>query len=131
MRTLINKETARKAYGKWVIELEHGDELKMRINDNFWLEKRISFVSILSPHLLASLQGKNRKDVKEGMFLLSGIHYSHGLYSTEEFVDKWNGDVEAFIQGLGEDESKERYLRLLTNKELNWLNEHLKTMINN
>lgn len=70
-------------------------------NPDFWLEKRISFVS---------------KTVA-GKIALNGFAYCHGEFTNEEFVKKFNTGSTS--------ENGTRHFRLLTSKELRWLFEQM------
>lgn len=117
MRQLITREDIEKIIGRWIVQLDskNGDiDLTHSDNDGFWLEKRISFIGNLygsdgHPHV----EFKN----KASLIIANGICYSHGVFTPEEFVEYFNN---------GHNGKSERYHRLLTNKELDWLNEHLK-----
>lgn len=125
MRQLINKEDLKgnNVVGKWVVQLnkekENVDFIKEN-HDGFWLEKRISYIGridLLGNHVLKP----EYADQKESLIILNGIYYCHGIYTQEEFVDWFNDCSPTYNK-----EGKGRFLRFLTNRELDWLNECLK-----
>ena len=115
MRLVINKNDIKRLIGRWVIQLTNEDEdftLLESKNDGFWLEKRISFVGGLSSIDQHSDIFINR----EHRVIMNGIYYCHGIFTEDEFVEHFND----YVNG-------ERFHRLLTSKELDWLNEKMKS----
>jgi len=86
--------------GKFVVETNGKDSPLSPGNMDFWMEKRISFVTY----------GPNSK------ILLAGFNYLHGSYTEEEFLVRFNRK---------EDDDDPRYFRLLTSKELKILFEYI------
>lgn len=119
MRQLITEKDVNNIVGRWVVEIDNTLErenfkLTESKNDGFWLEKRISFVGTIysidgAPHI--------KLERKKSFIIMNGIYYTHGVYTPEEFVEYFNNGYKS---------KKERFCRLLTNKELDWLNERLK-----
>lgn len=115
MKQVINKEDIVNIVGKWVVQLTNEQEnfkLTDSQNDGFWLEKRISFVG-----RLYGVDGyPNVKfENKEELIIMNGLYYTHCVKTPDEFVKFFN----EYTNG-------ERFHRLLTTKELDWLNERLK-----
>lgn len=121
MRTTININDIEKITGKWVVQLNDRQEdfdLTTTNNDGFWLEKRISYASILYG---CDGYPQIKELPHDQLVVLSGIYYAHGIYSKEEFVDWFNNCMPLYNK-----EGKGRFMRLLTPNELDWLNEKLK-----
>jgi len=101
MEMRINEKTIHEVLGKFIIQVtrEHEPTLaNLRSNAGFWLEKRISFV--------AALDGGVRE---------IGIYYSNSLFTKEDYIKHFNSNTE-----------DDRYHRLLTSEELDWLFEEFK-----
>lgn len=120
MRQIITKADIRRLVGKFIVQLTF-DQIDIDIihagNNGFWMEKRIAFVGILDllgEHILDTEDKNEKRAAKEPYVILNGLYYCQGAYTHDEFVDKFNG-----VDG-------ERFYRLLTNKELDWLNTQQK-----
>ncbi len=121
MRQIINEKDIKDVIGRWVIQLNDKDEhidITKTENPGFWLEKRISFVGCLYgvdgyPHI------KPKKG--EQYIILNGIYYCHGVKSHEEFPAFFNTCHPHY-----QEEGRGRFHRLMTRKELDWLNDQLK-----
>lgn len=115
MKHIINKEDIKNIKGKWIIQLANNEQnfsLLESKNDEFWLEKRIYFVGYLyGSDAYPTLPFQNDKK----FIILNGLYYTHGIFEESEFIDYFNN----YING-------ERFHRLLTSNELDWLNNHLK-----
>lgn len=117
MKQTITLDSLTEITGKWIIQLNTDNQENIDItkseNPGFWLEKRISFVGRLynsdgNPHI--------KFENGRGEFIIAnGLYYCHGVYTREEFVEHFNNCYEG-----------KRFHRLLTSKELDWLNEYLK-----
>lgn len=118
MRQTITIDSLYQITGKWIIQLRNDQEnidITKSENPGFWLEKRISFIGRLYnsdgyPHI-------SFEDNKGEFIIMNGLYYCHGVYTRKEFVEYFNNGYEG---------KKERFHRLLTSKELDWLNEYLK-----
>lgn len=118
MKQTITIDSLNQVTGKWIIQLCNNQEnvdITKSENPEFWLEKRISFIGRLYnsdgyPHI-------KFENGKGEFIIMNGVYYCHGVYTREEFVEYFNNGYES---------RKERFHRLLTSKELDWLNEHLK-----
>jgi hypothetical protein len=123
MRQIINLNDLKNnsVVGKWVIELDEKDvdlDIIRSKNDGFWLEKRISFVGRIDTFTRKFLKEEYKDE--PSLIILNGIYYSHGIYTQENFVHKFNN---TYLK----DEGKEgRFLRFLTSREMDWLNSKLK-----
>lgn len=125
MKQVITEKDIKNLQGKFIVQLnDRHDEPCManefRKNPGFWLEKRISFVGCIynwdgAPHLKP----------KESLIILNGLYYCHGIYTKEAFIEYFNDYVWDRVE-RNETHKGERYHRLLTNKEMDWLNEELK-----
>jgi hypothetical protein len=115
MRQLINKNDIKKLIGRWIIQLTNEEEdftLLESKNDGFWLEKRISFVGAI--HKIDQFP-----DVfvnRENRIIMNGLYYCHGIFTEEEFIQFFNNYI-----------NEQRFHRLLTHKELDWLNDRIKS----
>ena len=124
MRQIINREDLRQVEGQFVVELQFGDQEELEVltkttNSGFWLEKRIRFVSSLSTRWVSEKITKDIEDVDGSVILLNGLYYTNSPLTINEFLNRFNG--------VNEDGTKaKRFMRLLTRKELDWLNVHLK-----
>ena len=115
MKIIISEKDIVNIIGRWIIQLNNDQsdvDITKSENPGFWLEKRISFVGTIygfdgSPNIVF----KN----KESLIVLNGIYYCHGVKTPEQFVEYFNNACE-----------RDRFHRLLTNKEHDWLNEQLK-----
>ena len=120
MRQLITKTDIRSLVGKFIIQLNSDNEnvnITHGTSAGFWMEKRIAFVGILDllgEHILDTEDRKEKRAAKEPYVILNGLYYCQGAYTHDEFVDKFNGA------------NGDRFYRLLTSKELDWLNEQQK-----
>jgi hypothetical protein len=117
MRQLIIKENIKNLIGKWIIQLTFEEEnftLLESKNDEFWLEKRISFIGAL--HTVD--QFPDVFVTRENRVIMNGIYYCHGIFTDKEFVEFFNNYT-----------NNKRFHRLLTSKELDWLNERIKRNI--
>jgi hypothetical protein len=116
MRQIITVADIKSLVGKFVIQLNAKDEnvdIIHQGNDGFWMEKRIAFVGIID--IIGEDKLKNRfQKQKNPTVILNGLYYCQGTYTAEEFVSIWND---------GYKDSKDRFYRLLTTKELDWLNK--------
>lgn len=116
MRMVINKGDIKNIVGRWIVQLTNEQENSSLLeskNDEFWLEKRIFFVGSLYgadgiPTLTSFKSG-------ESFVIVNGIYHTKGIYNEDQFVEFFNN----YSDG-------KRFHRLLTTKELDWLNEHLK-----
>ena len=100
---IINKLDIKNLEGRFIIMLDPKDEgfdIRESENPEFWLEKRIKFISsVYNP-------SKN-EDVK---IILAGFYGTTQQFNEDEFVEHFNKPYNG-----------ERFHRLLTNKELDWL----------
>lgn len=118
MRQIITKKDIKNVIGKWVVQLDERQSdmcLTESKNDGFWLEKRISFVNCIY-----GVDAVPHYKPKEKIIIMSGIYYCKGFYTEDEFVT-WFNDAPIYNK-----ERDGRFHRLLTNKELDWLNDKLK-----
>jgi hypothetical protein len=120
MKQIITKKDIPYLQGRFIVELnidqdEPDYSAEFRKNPEFWLEKRISFVSHTSAFDIKKISGVK---IDKSLVSLSGFYYSHGVFTEDDFVEFFNNY-------LGDSKYK-RYHRLLTTKELDWLNEELK-----
>lgn len=121
MKQIITEKDLDNLIGKFVVQLdEYQDEpcmvSKFRSNSGFWLEKRISFLGVIHKGDVHIKKGE--LEISESKIILNGFYYCRGVYSKKDFVEYFNN----YLKG---NEGK-RYHRLLTHKELDWLNEELK-----
>ncbi|HOD09931.1 MAG TPA: hypothetical protein PKH91_04225 [Flavobacterium sp.] len=122
MKQIITEKDIPSLVGRFIVQLNNDDTEAdytevFRKNPFFWLEKRISFISYINTFGLSEISGKKER---KSYIVFNGFYYSHGVYKTpEEFVFKFNHYVDG-------DSKDTRYHRLLTNRELDWLNEELK-----
>lgn len=115
MRQIISLPDVDKIVGQFIVQLgvdqEHVD-ITVGDNPGFWLEKRICFVSRL-------YYGDGFPVVKlnkgEDYIILNGFYYNHGVYTQEQFVERFNSCYEG-----------KRFYRLLTKKEIDWLAKVMK-----
>jgi hypothetical protein len=126
MRQLITPDDIRGIIGSWVIQLDKPDtnvDITVSNNPNFWLEKRISFVSVIGQSVLfkqiKAISPESALKV-ENLISLNGIYYCHGLFTYTEFVEYFNDCLPLYNKP-----TDGRFLRLLTEKELTWLNTKL------
>ena len=116
MRQIITVKDIKALTGKFVIQLNADKEdidIRYEGSAGFWLEKRIAFVGIID--IIGEDKLKNRfQKQKNPTVILNGLYYCQGTYTAEEFVSIWNDGYQG---------KKERFYRLLTNKELDWLNK--------
>ena len=97
----INEKTLSELFGKFIIQVNKSKEptiADLNTDPSFWLEKRISFI--------AALDGGVRE---------IGLYYSTKLFTRENYIKHFNMGTEG-----------ERYHRLLTSAELDWLFEEFK-----
>jgi len=128
MRQIINKEDFfSHINGCFIVQLSFGKDENIDIsktdNSGFWLEKRISFVSFLSDRWFSDKFKSKLADGEDGFVLLNGIYYNNSPKTMTEFLHYFNGTK------IGDDgfvESADRFCRLLTGKELDWLNLQMK-----
>jgi len=119
MKQIITKEDLPNIIGKFIVQLNDyqtsPDMTESFIkNSGFWLEKRISFIGTLY-----GASGSPYVSTKKGaLIIINGMYYTHGVHSEEEFVEYFNN----YLKG----HEGERYHRLLTAKELDWLTGELK-----
>jgi len=129
MKQIITEKDIKNLIGKFIVQLnDRHDEpcmaTEFRRNPGFWLEKRISFIGTIynydgSPHLELE-SGKK-------LLILNGIYYCHGIYDYEKFIEYFNNYVWTNRKGeVNEEHKGKRYHRLLTSKEMDWLNTELK-----
>lgn len=125
MRQIINKNDLKNIIGKFVVQLSNSQEdvdFTTQNHDGFWLEKRISFVGQLD--LIGNKkflkEEYSQKGMSEGLIVLNGFYYCHGIYTRDEFVDYFNTGSPVYDEKEFKDK---RFLRLLTSKELEWLNK--------
>lgn len=126
MKQVITEKDIDSLVGKFIVQLDANcDEPdyteKFKSNPYFWLEKRITFIG-----QLYGCDGYPAITVKEKTALIinNGFYYTHGIFSKKDFVAYFNHYITEEIGG--KDRTDARYHRLLTNKELDWLNEELK-----
>jgi hypothetical protein len=108
MRTIIKQSDINKLHGCFCVELSFDQEdidITQSKNPDFWLEKRIKFISIVP----LSIDGPS-------VIVLNGIYYTNRPITPERFLERWNG-----IEPEEKEEGKKRFLRLLNKKELQWL----------
>lgn len=112
--------------GKWVVQLnEENPEVDFTAqtsNDGFWLEKRISYVGQLD--LIGNKEFLKEEHTKEGLIVLNGLYYCHGIFTKEQFVAYFNTCSPTYDEKR--EAGKGRFYRLLTSRELDWLNGRLK-----
>ncbi len=109
MRTIINESDINKLHGCFCVELglaEEDFDITKSKNPEFWLEKRIYFISILPI----------KKD-EPSMISLNGIYYTNRPITKERFLERWNT--------IPEETGEKRFLKLLNKKELQWLFDKL------
>ncbi|MCK4500607.1 hypothetical protein KAU11_08915 [Candidatus Babeliales bacterium] len=118
MRQIITKKDIKNIIGKWVVQID-GKRCDMDLtrseNDGFWLEKRISFVNCIY-----GVDAVPHYEPRQKMIIMSGVFYCKGFYTEDEFVT-WFNDASIYNKN-----GNSRFHRLLTNNELDWLNERLK-----
>lgn len=127
MKQVITEKDINSLLGKFVVQLDARDDepdytARFRSNPGFWLEKRITFIG-----QLCSCDGYpaiKRDEENTTLIINNGFYYTHGVFSKEEFVTYFNHYITKEVGG--KDRTDARYHRLLTNKELDWLNEELK-----
>ena len=98
---LLSQKDVEAINGHWVLEVNANDPdyTITESNWNFVSEKRLSFVS---------------------RYRFTGLYYDHGSYNTwEEFAFKFNHYHEG-------DSKDARFYRLLTSRELDFINEKFK-----
>lgn len=108
MRTIIAESDFDKIRGRFVIELTHSQsEIDITETDNpgFWMEKRIMFIS----------RDDSFNSPPEHTVQMVGFYYNRTPRSLSEFVNHFNGLQKDGVTDRG------RFLRLLNDKELQWL----------
>ena len=129
MRQIINREDFfDNINGRFIVQLSFGEDENLDIsktnNSGFWLEKRISFISFMSDDLFSDkFKSKLSKEDKGGFVILNGLYYNNSPKTMTEFLHHFNGTK---IGDEGFVESADRFCRLLTGKELDWLNLQMK-----
>ena len=128
MKQIITEADIKSLVGKFIVQLndyqtEPDYSKEFRANPGFWLEKRITFIG----YLYGSDGYPSLKS--DGTYIINnGFYYTHGIFTQEKFVEYFND----YLIGInphevgGKDRKGTRYHRLLTDKELDWLNEELK-----
>jgi hypothetical protein len=131
MKQVITKDNIDDLVGRFIVQLcdyDTEDDYSDRFRENpyFWLEKRITFIGRL--YGCDGYPAIKRDKEKTSLYINNGIYYTHGIFSKEEFISYFND----YLIGKnpyeigGKDRKGTRYHRLLTDKELDWLNEELK-----
>lgn len=126
MRQIINVNDINNSIGKFVVQLSYGQEDVdiTKGSDGFWLEKRISFIGQLD--LIGNkeyLKEEFSNSMKEGLIVLNGLYYCHGIYTRDKFVKYFNSGSPIYDN---KEEAEKRFLRFLTPREMDWLNTHLR-----
>lgn len=125
MRQLITEKDLNNLVGRFVVRVSEEDpDIDLsQVKDNragFWLEKRISFVGtldLLARKYLDERFQRKGDDAKERIMVLNGIYYCHGIFTSSEFIDYFH---------RGYDNKGETFMRLLTVREMDWLNDQMK-----
>jgi hypothetical protein len=126
MRQIITREDINKISGKWIVELSFEDEHRdftRAGNPDFWLEKRISFISTVNRNWFVPKEIRRRDD-SEQLVLENGLYYNTAPFTIDEYLHHFNG-----TKSPTSEREPTRFSRLLTTKELKWLFKHLKQNI--